>query len=85
MPLHYEGYQETRKSVQAITNETELLELLDDLFGRDSLPEDYDFFDLKNEALGQLDKEWRTPEGRKREETTQFWLNVMAAKQRYGY
>lgn len=62
MTTHYEGYQEARASV-ANMNRAELLDLLDDLFGRDNLPIGASDDQVRREAYRQLDQEWRTPEG----------------------
>jgi len=58
---HYEGYYKSKLDVLAM-DQTELLDLIDDLYGRLSLPKDYDFADLMGEALRQHEIEWRLPE-----------------------
>jgi hypothetical protein len=60
--LYYPGYYEARQKVLQMSDE-ELLKLLDDLFGRESLGDEYNHDDLLQEALRQLKREWMTPEG----------------------
>lgn len=50
MPMYYEGYSEAREIIRKMSDE-ELLGYLDDMYGRDNLPENYTHEDLVNEAL----------------------------------
>ena len=58
---HYEGYYKSRLDVLAMDQDN-LLDLIDNLYGRSYLPDDYDFADLISEALRQHEIEWRLPE-----------------------
>ena len=60
---YYEGYQQAREAVNNMSDFARL-ELIDGLFGRDNLLEDYTSSELKYEALRQLKEEWLTPEGK---------------------
>lgn len=63
MPTHHKGYQEARQRVSSMPKE-ELLELIDDLFGRDNLPALPTLTQIRCEAFRQLDQEFRTADSR---------------------
>lgn len=56
---HYPGYSEARQKVMAQSLEDDL-KIIDDLFGRNELHYGATPQDVKNEALRQLEIEWRS-------------------------
>lgn len=78
---HHEGYHEARSRVMQ-DSEADLLELLDTLFGRDNLPNNFTLEQLRREALNQLDREWRTPEGREQQKDIAAFSAAIIADQR---
>lgn len=63
--MYYPGYEKAFSDLRK-KNDDELLQVLDELFGRDNLPENYTHGDLFDEAYRQMREEWMTPEGNKR-------------------
>lgn len=63
---HYSGYTEARFKVLDQSLEKDL-ELIDNLFGRDRLKYDDTPQDVKNEALRQLEIEWRSERNQRAE------------------
>lgn len=57
MPMYYEGYSEAREEIKKMS-EDDLLGYLDDMYGRDNLPEDYTVEDLRLEALSQCKRDF---------------------------
>ncbi len=64
---HHSGYSEAREKVRRYTLEDDL-ELLDSLFGRRNLRCGATHEDVKEEALRQLEVEWRS----ERDESAEF-------------
>jgi hypothetical protein len=54
---YYEGYETSRAKVEQM-DEAGLLKLIDDLYGRDDLPDNYTLDGLRAEALAQHAEEW---------------------------
>lgn len=77
MPLHYEGYYESRQGVLKMTH-AQLLDLIDSLYGRGNLDDDYDTNELREEALAQHNSEW-TDTSSPEYEQVQFWTKVAKA------
>lgn len=77
MTLYYPGYTQARDAVQQMT-EAEMLAYLDDLQGRDNLPENYTPDDLRVEALNQCREEF-TDRTSPEYELNQFWIKVIKA------
>lgn len=82
MPYFYPGYAESRDNLYKMTD-AELLGLLDDLFGREQLPDDYTHDDLLAEALRQHKEEW-TDKGSQEYERVRFHVNAIKIMQRQG-
>lgn len=74
MAVYYEGYTEARDKVLKM-DEGELLDVLDNLYGRDTLPDDFTLDDLQSEALEQVRREW-TDTSSKEYEQVQFWVGL---------
>jgi hypothetical protein len=77
MSLYYPGYSEARENV-AKMSEPELLRLLDDLFGRDNMPDGATLEEIRAEAFRQLREEWMDRSSPEYEQT-QFWIKIMQA------
>lgn len=81
MKTHYEGYQEARQNV-AQMDRAGLIELLDDLYGRDNLPVGASDDQIRREAYRQLDQEWRTPYGQQNRLDAEALANSIRATHR---
>ena len=73
MKLYHDGYRESCDSVYKM-EKPELLALLDALFGRKNLPDEYTEQMLRAEAIRQVKQDFMTKEGR---EELEFWKKVM--------
>ena len=58
MSYYFPGVDKAESKVKAMKTEGELLAVLDDLYGRDNLPDEYTFDMLKDEAIAQVRREW---------------------------
>lgn len=81
MAYHYEGYSEAVQSVMKMS-EPELLRYLDDLYGRDRLPENASLEEIRAEALRQCDEEFTDTQSHEYEQV-QFWTKVVKADMKY--
>lgn len=75
MALFYEGYEKAKEAVRKM-DRTELLEYIDNLFGRENLPEDFTDNDLLEEALKQTKEEFTDKHSPEYEQVV-FWTNVI--------
>ena len=75
---HYKGYQEARTTVLGQSTEDDLA-TIDSLFGRGELPEDAGPNAIKDEALRQMEIDWRVPERwwTDRDHQIRFWNAVL--------
>lgn len=79
MAYYHEGYNEARAWVMSPERtEEELLGVLDTLYGRDGLPEDYTLEELRLQALEQTRQDF-TDYSSKEYELAQFWGAVHKA------
>ena len=79
MPLYYPGYSESRAAVERMAD-AQLLAMIDDLYGRDNLPENYTHDNLLAEALSQHREEWTDKDSPEHECVT-FWVGAIKAQQ----
>ena len=59
---HWDGYAAAQAKMENAPVE-EMLQLIDDLFGRDNLKFGDGYEQIRAEALRQLEIEWRVPDG----------------------
>lgn len=78
MALYFDGYTQSRKQVEQMSGE-QLLRLLDDLQGRDNLPDHCTGEELMQEALRQHREEW-TDKDSPEYDQVQFWTKVVRAQ-----
>lgn len=78
MSMYYEGYNKARDAVAAM-DESELLDYLDDLYGRDNLSENFTLDDLRLEAYSQCRKDF-TDVSSKEYEIVSFYKKLHAAR-----
>jgi len=57
MSMYFEGYSEAREEIKKMS-EDDLLGYIDDMYGRENLPEDYTVEDLRLEALNQCKRDF---------------------------
>ena len=57
---HFDGYYKAQQRVYDMVEISELLAVLDELYGRGYFDDFSDFNDVRAEALRQLEIEWRT-------------------------
>ena len=57
MSMYFEGYKEAREEIGNM-NEDDLLGYIDDMYGRENLPEDHTVEDLRAEALNQCKRDF---------------------------
>lgn len=80
MALFYEGYTKAIEAVRKM-NQTQRLDHIDGLFGRDNLPDDFTDDDLVEEALTQTKEEFTNKSSPEYEQVT-FWINVINLSRR---
>ena len=80
MALFYEGIQNAIDGVRKM-NRTQLLDHIDNLFGRDNLPEDFSDEDLLEEAIKQTKEEFTDKSSPEFEQVT-FWTDVIKSQRR---
>lgn len=71
---HHEGYAEARAKIQSQTLDADL-HTLDTLYGRDKLRYGASPEEVKEEALRQVEMDWRS----ERNETAEFHANIARA------
>jgi len=81
MKRFYDGYWQSREQVMNLSEE-EYLQLIDALYGRENLPDNYTLEQLKQEALEQHKQEWTTPDGKKQEENVKAISDAIIANHR---
>jgi len=57
MSMYFEGYSEAREEIKKMS-EDDLLGYIDDMYGRENLPEDCTVEDLRLEALSQCKRDF---------------------------
>lgn len=75
MALFYEGLQKAIDGVRTM-DRTRLLNHIDNLFGRDELPENFSDQELLEEAIKQTKEEFTDKTSSEFEQVT-FWTNVI--------
>jgi len=82
MTMYFEGHQQAQNELKAMSK-NELLEVLDYLYGRNCLPEDFDLDELRREASRQVRQDFKNPEYQDHEQV-EFWEKVMEATRNSG-
>lgn len=77
MPLYYPGLTEAIEKARKMS-EPDLLQTLDDLYGRDNLPENYTTEELLYEVVMQIKRDF-TDTTSPEYEQVKFWTNVAKA------
>ena len=78
MSVYFEGYGQAKRLVEEM-NEQELLDYLDNLWGRDKLRSDYSLDELRQEALRQCEKEFTNTDSPEYERI-ESWKNIVKAQ-----
>lgn len=84
MSYYHPGVNEALANVKAMTTEKQLFDVLDNLYGRDNLPEDYTFDDLKFEAIAQVQRDFTDTSSREYE-TVQMFVAIHKASTTNDY
>jgi hypothetical protein len=82
MVMYFEGHNQAQKALQEM-DEQSLLEVLDGLYGRDNLSEEYDLDELRQEASRQVRRDFTNPDC-STDENIEFWTKVMEATRNSG-
>lgn len=77
MPMYFEGYQQAREQVKAMS-EAELLEYIDGLYGRESLSRDASLLQIRAEALYQCRRDF-TDTSSSEYDQVQFFTKISKA------
>lgn len=83
MPLYYPGYSEAKASVATMSLE-QLLNLIDDLYGRDNLKFGDTVEDVRAEAYRQIEREF-TDTSSKEYKDRDYWRKIGESMRGHGY
>jgi len=82
MTMYFEDHQQAQNELRKM-DEQALLEVIDGLYGRDCLPEDFGLNELRREAFRQVRQDFKNPEYQDHEQV-EFWEKVMEATRNSG-